>query len=130
MLGIWIVSIIASVFVAQSKNRSIAGWLILSIFFGPLALIILALLSKIDRTNDVAARSSPEISLSAIKAEFETIKTKMSGLILRLNSLEKKISALESGESQVPVPEPVPVVEEKTEVAVPEKVKEVVAEAE
>jgi len=122
MLGIWIISIIAGIFVAQSKNRSGAGWFFLGLFLGPIAVIIVLLLPKIDKGGVAISGQYSEISLRSIKDEFEKIKTEFSALSNRLNNLGTKISVFESGEQkespagrQIPVTEQIPTAMQKTE---------------
>ena len=43
-LIIWILCLIGNIKIAQSKNRSVAAWVILSVFFSWIALIINAVL--------------------------------------------------------------------------------------
>ena len=100
MFAIWIISIIVSIFVAQSKNRSGPGWFLLSLFFGPVALIIVLLLPKIDKGRVAISGQDSEIPLRSIKDEFEEIKTEFSALSNRLNNLGTKISVFESGEQK------------------------------
>ena len=46
-LIIWIVCLIANIKLAKQKNRSVAAWVVLSIFFSWIALIILAILKPL-----------------------------------------------------------------------------------
>ena len=41
---IWVVCLILNIYLAKKKNRSVAAWVVLSIFFSWIALIILAIL--------------------------------------------------------------------------------------
>ena len=100
MLAVWLISIMASIFIAQSKNRSGPGWFILSLFFGPVALIILLFLPKFDKDKEVISGQDSGISLRAIRVEFEEIKNEFSDLKNKLNNLETKISIFESGEQK------------------------------
>lgn len=102
---IWMLSIIASMFAAQTKNRSWVGWFFLSLFLGPFALIIVLLLPKIDKGPVATTGQYSEISLRSIKDEFEKIKTEFSALSNKLNNLGTKISVLESGEQKEPLSE-------------------------
>ena len=47
----WLASIIITTIVASSKGRSGFGWFLLSIFFGPFALILVALLPSLKRDS-------------------------------------------------------------------------------
>lgn len=122
MLAIWIISIIASIFVAQSKNRSGVGWFFLGLFLGPIAVIIILFLPKIDKGGVAISGQYSEISLRSIKDEFEKIKTEFSALSNRLNNLGTKISVFESGEQKespserkIPVTEQIPAAMQRTE---------------
>ena len=45
---IWIASMIASGALASAKNRSVVGWVVVSLLFGFLATIVLACFKKIE----------------------------------------------------------------------------------
>jgi len=112
-LLVWIGSIIATAIIASNKGLSLAGFIILAIFLGPLALII-ALAMNSNEQKKVS--SEKEFSLDAAKAELVSMKAAFSSLQLRLKNLEKKLSS--------------PAIKDKTQVKtaktkqLPEKTKE------
>jgi len=118
----WFIIMIATCVVAAQKNRNIAGWALLSLISGPLALILVLLSPKIEDHQErmdyqySETSLSSEFSLSSIKAEFESLKGEFTRLSNKLNNLGTKISDLEAKgvvqpvpESQIPVEEPVPI---------------------
>ncbi len=44
---IWVVCLILNIYLAKKKNRSVGAWVVLSIFFSWIALIILAILKPL-----------------------------------------------------------------------------------
>ncbi|MDD5255321.1 MAG: DUF2339 domain-containing protein [Candidatus Omnitrophica bacterium] len=104
-LFFWAMSVLAVIFIAAHKRRSIAGWFILGLFFGPLALILALLSVKNEsREHNLPAQYKKD-SLGSIRGEFEEIKKQFSALNTRLNNLEIKISALGQEAAEAPAPE-------------------------
>ncbi|SDB19859.1 hypothetical protein [Eubacterium oxidoreducens] len=50
---VWIICLIANIKLAIKKNRSVAAWVVLSIFFSWIALIILAILKPLPSKEEV-----------------------------------------------------------------------------
>lgn len=106
----WIACIVLSVAIARNKNRSRLGWFFLSLYLGPIALIIIISLSKREKNPAVTPSGQPLSSLGALKAELEALKNEFSILSNRLNRLAAKIDMLEP-EAPVIEQAPVPIVE-------------------
>ncbi|MCR5665338.1 MAG: hypothetical protein K6G01_00780 [Eubacterium sp.] len=62
---IWIVCLIANIKLATKKNRSVAAWVILSIFFSWIALIVLAILKPLPSKEEVEQLKREVDSLKA-----------------------------------------------------------------
>ncbi len=52
-LAIWVVCLIVNIKLAIKKNRSVAAWVVLSIFFSWIALIVLAILKPLPSADEV-----------------------------------------------------------------------------
>jgi len=120
MYILWIVSILVTVFIARDKNRSLVGWFFLSFILGPIALIVVLLLPRIEQRQARLPGQYSEVSLNSIKAELEDLRSEFSILSNRLNNLGAKINTLETErvmkpttESRVSVTEPVPIPAQK-----------------
>lgn len=105
-LMIWMGSIVASILVAQNKNRSSILWFFLSLLLGPVAMIIVLLLPTIDKDQVAIPGQYAQTSLSSIKAELADLKNNFSILTDRLHNLEAKINDLETTEVKQAIPEP------------------------
>lgn len=92
---IWLVFIVVAGILAADKNRNIAGWILLSVFTGPFAMILILLLPKIPKESPKASTpSGATTSSSSLKSEFEEIKRAMSALHNRLDNLEMKLNSV------------------------------------
>lgn len=96
MFIFWIISILGTVLVARDKNRNSVGWFFLSCFLGPLALLAVMFLTKIEQRQAGIFGQYSEVSLSAIKAELENLKGGFNILSNKLNNLGEKIKTLEA----------------------------------
>jgi len=115
---LWIACILFTAFFATEKNRSVAGWVVFSLFTGPLALVIIAVLPSLkSQPKPLAGYYGPEVSSVSLKLQLEEAKKEIQGLNNKLNNLEIKIGALRENDfpaepSPAPVqPKPAPVPE-------------------
>lgn len=83
-LLLWSASIIATVFIARRKNLSVVGFIILALFLGPLAVLIVSLLSPVQD-------SVPLNKGGSMQEEFAGIKRSFALLEQRINALEARI---------------------------------------
>ncbi|MCM8823530.1 MAG: hypothetical protein NC822_02530 [Candidatus Omnitrophica bacterium] len=94
MFIFWIISIVATIFVAQDKKQSILLWFLLSLFLGPIALIIVLLLPKA-KPFHIGTDQYNYSYLNSIKAELENIRGKFVELSNKLDVLETRINEWE-----------------------------------
>ncbi|MCC8030021.1 MAG: FHA domain-containing protein [Lachnospiraceae bacterium] len=59
---VWILSLIGNIYLAKKKNRSVAAWVVLSIFFSWIALIINACMKPKDPSGNTGGASSGNFS--------------------------------------------------------------------
>ena len=117
---IWIVSIVATLYLADQKRLGVGGFLVLSIFTGPLAVIVALLIPaknipQTDRTSGVdnledAKRRLQDIQYSLYALEQKT--KNLEQLIVKLSGANADVSVADEKkvESVVePVVQPVPV---------------------
>ncbi len=108
---IWIASIVTTVVIAIYKNQNIVVWFLLSLILGPIALIFILFLPKVEQEQaNISNDQYSEVSLESIKAEFESLKNEVSMLSNKLHNLGEKISILEAKEmeqiiSELEIPE-------------------------
>ncbi len=96
----WIVSIFLVALLAYEKKRNAAAWVALSIFTGPLALIIVAFLPYYKtQSKSLPEYYGSEISPLSLKLQLEEIKNEFQGLINKLYNLEVKINSLRDDNS-------------------------------
>ncbi len=115
---LWIACILFTAFLATEKKRSAAGWVVFSIFTGPLALVIVAVLPSLKyRPKPLPEYYGSEVSSISLKLQLEEAKKEIQGLNNKLNNLEAKINTLREKNfpaepspapvQPAPVPEPV-----------------------
>lgn len=117
---IWFVSILLTLTLASQKKRSILGWLALSIFFGPIPLIILAFLPSLeDKARFPYSSGASSQNPQQLRDELNRIRNNLRALIDNLNILEVKIDRLQGQQSapqpqqvNIPAQEPVPIIKE------------------
>jgi len=64
---LWIISVVATCKIAQSKNRSIFGWGVMAFFFGIFAVIIVACMPKLERAQVKVTPQLPAIKVKTTK---------------------------------------------------------------
>lgn len=106
MFILWVASIIITIFVALEKNRSVVGWFFLSLFLGPVALILVILASKAERKPMREPNQYREISLNSIRAELEELRKDFAAFNSKLSDLGAKIGWLEKNGVGQQVSEP------------------------
>lgn len=89
---LWFVCVILTCVIATRKKREIAGWIVFSLFFAPLALIFILILPS--RNNQEEKRLSPGAGQLSIRAELEQIKKSFSLLSARIQNLENQIGII------------------------------------
>jgi len=106
----WIVSIVATMYIADQKKLSVAGYFLLSLLLGPLAVIIVMLTPA---KNAPAHESSRSIdTLQDAKKQLQIIQFDLYALEERTKNLEKHIARLSGSPVEVAsegrvMPEPV-----------------------
>ncbi len=108
---LWVVSIIACpIIAATAKNRSAIVWILLGCIGGPVALLVISLLPKVEANKSEAPSAritgSP-LSLEEIKIELDRIKTLYSDLIYRIKTLENMLKESSVQEPAAPPEAPV-----------------------
>lgn len=99
-IALWIISILLTGFLAAEKNRNAAGWIIFSIFTGPIALVFVALLPSLKNNPPTPPEYyGPEISGLSLKLQLEEIRREFQGITNKLNNLEVKINTLNNNEA-------------------------------
>jgi len=86
-LGIWILSIIATAYIADQKKRNVGGYCVLAVFTGPIAVIIVAMLTE----NYIPSSSS-----SYQVNNLQDAKEQLLSLKLTLAIQEEKLKELEN----------------------------------
>ncbi|MFH1360215.1 MAG: hypothetical protein ABIJ41_04160 [Candidatus Omnitrophota bacterium] len=113
---IWIGSIVATAIVASEKNLSVAGFLFLSFFLGPVALLVVLLIPK----QPLESKSSLNIgSLHEARSQLNIIQQSLTSLQEKVKRLEERINQLMTQEdllrdSAAEIPETVESPREKT----------------
>jgi len=93
LLIIWIFSIMATLIIADQKRLSVVGYFFLSIFTGPLAVVIVSLTRKKEAMNDPAY----------VREELNQLTSSFSMLQQKVNRLEAVINKL-TGQETAPAP--------------------------
>ncbi len=102
MIGVWIISIIATLYLVEQKKFGVGGFLALSIFTGPLAVIIALLLPaknvpSIDGIQGVNNLQDAKRHLQDIKYSLYALEEKtknLEQLIVRLSGISEEIQAV------------------------------------
>jgi len=96
MPWIWIASIIATIYLAEQKKLGVGGFLVLSIFTGPLAVIIALLLPAKNASQNGGL---PGVNnLQDAKRQLQDIQFSLYALEEKTKNLEKLIARLSGGE--------------------------------
>lgn len=94
---LWVGSIVAVSVIASNKNRNVLGWLIFAFFCGPLPLLILSFLNKIETEKKMQPQQvvdNPE----TIKLELNKVKSNLIKLQDKIKSLSQRIDNLATRE--------------------------------
>jgi len=108
---LWVACIIGTAYIAAERKRNAAGWAVLSIFTGPLALFIVAVLPALEiKSKPLPEYYGSEIPGLALKLQLEEIRREFQGLNNKLHNLEVKINLLgpDNPLAETSVPEPKP----------------------
>lgn len=107
----WIISIIATLVIADRKNLNVLLFFILSLFFGPVALLIAAVSPPVVRNGSSSVGSSPGVSSSAVSSQ--DVRQQLEGIKTSLRMIQQRVAHLESVlDSRSPVEEAVVVAPE------------------
>lgn len=102
---VWLASIAATGLIAKRKNRDVSVLLILSLFFGPLMVLIALLLPDLQKGSTGV---EPEVPVSfSLRDELSVLKEEFRQLGQKIEALEVKLGAYCQEETKEPEPEPV-----------------------
>ena len=117
-LGLWVVTIIATLAIAKEKNLSFGFYFFLSLILGPLALVI-ALITPEVKSEDIV-KTPTGVSLQEAQEQLRCVKASARVLEKRVNELEELLKKLNEAES-----DPLPAKEEVSHLTIAEKPDEV-----
>ena len=86
----WIVSIIGTIVIADRKNLNVLLHFILSLFLGPLALLIVSVASA--RSKGDSSSSSGQMTSQEARQQLQGIKTSLNILIKRVERIEESLN--------------------------------------
>ena len=106
LITIWIASIIATLYIADQKRRGIVGYFFLSLVTGPLAVLIVLLVS--DRKVAPSSHAYEANSLEDAKRQLRDLRSSLYAQEEKIKNLEVMINKL-SGSPKIMTAQPVTV---------------------
>lgn len=90
----WIISIIATLVIADRKNLNVFLFFFLAVFFGPVALFIAAISPPVVRNGSSSVGASPGVPPSAMSTQ--DVRQQLEGIKTSLGMIQQRVAHLES----------------------------------